>query len=657
MRLCCILLLLLLVAPKTSAQNILSRYEFSECPMPVPGDLRVDCGRLIVPEDRDQSDTRSIEIAVAIIRSPNPDSQPDPVVFLHGGPGLSALRNIALRRREPYLASRDIILFDQRGGGYSMPALNCPEMDSIPYATLTQNLTLEQAAAYHSQTAQACRDRLVGEGIDLSAYTTADSASDFNDLRLALGYDEINLYGLSYGTRLALTIMRDYPNGVRSVVLDSIYMPPQVDYYADLIPNAASTFRTVFAGCAADAECNAAYPDLESVFLQTIDQLNDEPLRFAAFNPFTNERSEGALNGLAFTGLLYRLLYDDVYIPIVPRVISRIHARDSSFIGDLLFASGAITEPAHYAIGANQSIHCSDEALFTTQTAIDNAAAAIDPRYFGHYHWDVNPRAFMTFCGEWGVRRLLNFSENDSVTSSIPTLILAGEFDPASPPVHARSTAQTLSRSTYIEIRGGGHQSARGTCAAGVVSAFFDNPTAEPDTACLTALRPDYLTDGEFFPTPAFLTRMSIAVAQPMLAQTLQLILFGYAAVFLIITAVLLLLKNRQRRSPVARFALLMLFGLSALYTVFAVLLYTTFTDTSVSDYGRAVFGIAPDSRFILLLPYPLLLLTLGMIAAAVLVWRRRIWSRLRWLVYAATTVIAISMLGFLLTWRLFADL
>jgi pimeloyl-ACP methyl ester carboxylesterase len=123
---------------------------------------------------------------------------------------------------------------------------------------------------------QRCRERLVAEGIDLSAYHSAASAADVNDLRVALGLPSLNLYAVSYGTRLALTILRDFPETVRSAVLDSTY-PLQVNLYTSLAPNAERAFNVLFDRCATDPTCSIAYPDLKNVFYDLVNQLNDSP--------------------------------------------------------------------------------------------------------------------------------------------------------------------------------------------------------------------------------------------------------------------------------------------------------------------------------------------------------------------------------------------
>ncbi len=458
-------------------------YHRWECPVPLTG---AECGYLTVPLDRAYPLGQKIRVSVAIFKSSSPSPAPDPVVYLNGGPGVAGLKYVgrSIRSLLPtFLEDRDLILVEQRGTGFSAPWLDCPELNDVPFRTLAQNLTLPEAAAYHSQQALICRDRLTREGINLAAYTSADAAADLADLRQALSYQGWNLYGLSYGTRLALTVMRDHPEGIRSVILDSVYMPPQADFYAELFPNAAHTFQTLFRLCAQDSDCDTAYPRLETVFLETIDHLNAQPATFPIVDPLTQAEVTGAMNGPGFVGLLYRLLYDTGNIPRLPDLIYRMHDGDYSLLPGLLI--DPLKEPLRYSVGMNHTIHCSDEEPFTSREKIAAAAAGLDARYQGHYHWDVDVAAFLDFCDRWG-RRGPNPLENQPVVSAIPTLILAGELDPASPPVHGRLVAQSLPHSFFYEFPGIGHLAVYNTpCAEALATAFLNDPGTAPDASCI----------------------------------------------------------------------------------------------------------------------------------------------------------------------------
>ena len=179
---------------------------FEEWDCPFPALDGVTCGYLTVPEDRSQPDGYVVELAVAIISPTGANPDPVPVVYLEGGPGGASLISTDAFQAEPIVEDHTLILFDQRGTGFSIPSLNCPE--------------LEDDTSSDEDPVQACRDRLEADEINLQMYNSAANAADVYDLVTALGYDQVNLWGISYGTKLGLTILRDYPEIVQSAVLD-----------------------------------------------------------------------------------------------------------------------------------------------------------------------------------------------------------------------------------------------------------------------------------------------------------------------------------------------------------------------------------------------------------------------------------------------------
>src|SRR3972149_6467901 len=197
-----------------------------------------------------------------------------------------------------------------RASGHSRPHLHCPAPEEMYKGTLNDDLTLEESRAKGLEAVTRCRDRLVGsEGVNLPSYRSAESAADVNDLRLALEYEQWNIYGVSYGTRLGLTVMRDFPQGVRSVVLDSSY-PLQANLYTGIQANARRALDVFFNGCAADPGGTASYPYLREVFFQTIDDLNANPVVETIVNPLTGYRYESVvLGGDGLPDIVFHSLY------------------------------------------------------------------------------------------------------------------------------------------------------------------------------------------------------------------------------------------------------------------------------------------------------------------------------------------------------------
>ena len=479
----CSACLLLLVAAACSGTATPRAYEAAACQFEIPQGQTVECGYLTVPEDRSQSDGPTIRLHVAIFRTQSNDPAPHPIVYLAGGPGQDALEGVPLtfnRLIAPFLANRDFIMFDQRGTGFSKPALDCPEYVDLSYATLNQDLKSGQWEALTTEAFLACRDRLVREGINLAAYTSAENGADVNDLRQALGYDEWNLLGISYGTKLALTTMRDFPEGIRSVILDSTY-PLQVDLYTALPSNADRAFTVLFDGCAADPTCNAAFPQLETAFFQLVEGLNETHVSHPITHPLTGQSFEALLNGDGLIGILFDSLYDTSIIPLLPRIISG--ARNGNYTALALIQGALLIDLDHSSIGMHFSVQCGEEMHFTTLEEIAAASKA-----YPQLRNNFGSTADFKICQFWGARKA-DPIENQPVSSDIPTLVLAGEYDPITPPLWGQLAAENLSSSFSFEFPGVGHGvSTSGACPLQITRAFLDNPTVKPDASCIAQM-------------------------------------------------------------------------------------------------------------------------------------------------------------------------
>lgn len=212
----------------TSGDNSSSAFRESECRHTLPSSIDPDdvtCGTVTVAESRSERSEATIELAVAVYQATADEAASDPLVYLGGGPGGAAiassewLMDDRIVRR--LLRDRDIVFIDQRGTGYSDPALQCPELDE-DLATAAMLPSGDEAQLEADLAAfRSCRGRLVADGIDLASYNTIENASDIPEVLQSLGYREWNLYGVSYGSKLAQAIMHDHPEGIRSVILDS----------------------------------------------------------------------------------------------------------------------------------------------------------------------------------------------------------------------------------------------------------------------------------------------------------------------------------------------------------------------------------------------------------------------------------------------------
>lgn len=447
----------------------------------------VRCGSLIVREDRHNPNSPTIRLAVAILKTSNAHPVPDPILYLSGGPGESPLTDFAPLFTPGglnyYLGNRDLIIFDPRGTRYSQPSLDCPELRDTIYGALGQNLTPEQYVALYRRALMHCHARLIKASINLSLYTTALTAADVHDLIQTLGYQQVNLYGGSYGTRLALEVMRDFPQHIRSVVLDST-LPPQVDLFTSVPASAMRSFNLLFTACAASAACNNKYPQLEKTLYALISSLNGQPRTLQVRDVFTGRQYIVLLNGMRLVSLLFLSLYATDLLPQIPQAIYTAHNGDTTllaqFYNEVGFTEDAISRGMWY------SVECNEDAPFVTAHDVDVAEQTFSPPIRAADLFNLQGR--LSVCQFWHVARA-SAEEKKPVVSAIPTLILEGEYDPITPPSNGELAAQTLSHSYRLLFPATGHGVGFGAlCPTSIILAFLTNPVQKPDSRCIASM-------------------------------------------------------------------------------------------------------------------------------------------------------------------------
>src|SRR6476659_9747015 len=240
-----------------------------------------------VPEDRSRPAGRTIRLMVAKHPARSPEKRPDPLVYLAGGPGDIAPLEVNGFIAADFIRDRDILVVSQRGTWFSEPALTCAPADDFARELLGLRFYSEATERAHLAATEACHRELAATGADLSAYNSTESAADFADLRKVLGVTTWNVYGTSYGSYLSQTLLRDHPQGIRSVVLDSVlpttYTIPGNWQYA------RAGFDNLFQACATETPCNAAHPHLEKTFTGLVNKLEAEPLTTTVSDPTPGE--------------------------------------------------------------------------------------------------------------------------------------------------------------------------------------------------------------------------------------------------------------------------------------------------------------------------------------------------------------------------------
>lgn len=462
---------LLSVVALLSLSQAAPRFERAPCPIEVAPGERIDCGLLTVPENRRKADSRSIRLPVMIFRSRAATPAADPILFMPGGLGGSAVANRSSGKNNRLLDDRDFILLEPRGAKFSQPALECPEVNALGVELNSGRLRGPRALQTLASTAGRCRAALASQGVDLDGYTTEATADDLEDLRKALGHEKWNLYGFSYSTRLMLTVLRKHPGGVRSVILDSV-LPPDVNFDEVATANLQRSLNLVFDGCAIDRDCGAAHPHLRERFARLVASADRHPL---ALNlPSTQVR------GAQVVEALYSALHDASLIPLLPRIISRAAAGDYTELAPLVKGNQG---PSSFTWGLRYSVWCADEFPFEDPARM---AAQRSPA-LGLGGIDESA-ASPEVCRAWNVTASPAV-ENEPVKSDVPALILAGEFDPDTPPDWGRQLLETLPNAHFVELRGLSHGASFSPCGSQLLMAFLKAPGTAPPAGCALQLR------------------------------------------------------------------------------------------------------------------------------------------------------------------------
>lgn len=433
-----------------------------------PAGYAMDCGWVEAPENPHGTSGNRVKLAVARIFSKAESPANDPVVYLEGGPGGAAIQSVmtSFSSFEPLLKQRDLLVFDQRGAGLSEPSLSCAR----EFSTTTNE----------QERLSRCQARITGAGIDLSAYNTRNNAADTEAVRVALGYPTWNLYGISYGTKLALTVARDYPDGLRSMVIDSV-VPLEADLVADTPEIAQSAFSRVFAACEAQAKCHSAYPDLMGSLIGLLTQLTQSPAQI------TSSAGQSYLIGPdEVLSVLYLMLYSAETVTYVPATVQQLADGTYKVITAVL---DQLSQQEQVSLGMYLSMICGDEIPFTSREKLAEVAQRMEPHFAAHF---ASPNLFDD-CARWNVPAS-PASENEPVKAGVNTLVISGEFDPITPPAYGAQVVAQLRAGRAYELSGEAHGGSLDTCGSQLVTSFLNAPGARPSDGCVNApSSPDFL--------------------------------------------------------------------------------------------------------------------------------------------------------------------
>ena len=604
----------------------LPRFEAAPCPVdevPALAEADARCGFLVVPEKPGGRDGLLLRLAVAILPARSRTPAPDPVLYLHGGPGGHALEAADRWLDSPLREDRELILLDQRGTGFSEPAL-CPDLSEQDARVAAGRHAPGAEIAARKAVSLRCRDALLEAGIDLGAWNSTTSAQDVEGLRVALGIEQWNLLGVSYGTRLALAVMRAVePATLRSVILDSAY-PPWAPGWDTRTPDFARALGAFFEACLRDEGCRRLHPGLEEDFRAALASFERDPvvtkLAESAGPGWPDTRF--IVDPQDFAIIVHQFLYDTRAYGGLPAVIEKLSLRDPKAWRNVTEIAALRATSLSRAVAL--AVECYDRASFQSREG-QARHGAVDP-LIQHVHTYFD--AEYDICPEWSPHRATP-RELRPVRVDVPTLILAGRFDPITPPAWGERVSRTLPHASFLEFPVGHGAYRSHACPRSVVAAFVHDPSAGPDARCVAGMSdPEFVTRFRHSPDAWRLLSSLVVAPDPGVAGGL-----GAALVALLLGLVVPAGRNLARRfgggapveaSPSPSHGLV--HATAGLALLFWAGLLGVLQWTASSETLLLMVGLPYGSHVLFWIPVVGLALAL---AAGIALWRG--WSALSW--------------------------
>jgi len=455
----------------------------------IPKDQDYVFGYLEVLENRDKPNGNKIKLPVYIFKSRSKNPKPDPILYTVGGPGYTSMRASKYMKYYKYLDDRDFILFEQRGTQYAKPSLDCPEWAKAVYQSNLPNFDVTKTNSLFQNAVTTCKEKLEKSGIDLNSYTTNQIAADINDLINVLGIEKYNLLTLSYSTKIGQVLMRDYPNKIRSVVMDSP-LPLEVNYDEESVNNLLVSLDKLLVDCEIDPDCNNAFPNIKSRFLSYLEEKTTNPLEVKVENPENGKLETFYLKGKDLINVFSSASTGSV--PNIPFEIHKILNNDLSSVKKQL--QYLFQKPGDgIGKGMRLSVWCAEENPFNSQEKI-----ATETNKYRTVK-GLSPAVFdKEICEIWSVKKVTEV-ENQAVRSDIPVLLISGEYDELTPVKWADSMTNNLTNSYHLIFKGWKHGPTTNwsnPCAMQAANDFFNNPIKKPNPNCFEQIkRPEFKTE------------------------------------------------------------------------------------------------------------------------------------------------------------------
>ncbi|HEV7443418.1 MAG TPA: alpha/beta hydrolase [Steroidobacteraceae bacterium] len=449
----------------------------SACQLEDPAKVSVvlaECGELSVLENPSDSNGRNLRLHIARVPAINRRKQPDPLFVLAGGPGMAATTFYASAAFpfERIHRDRDIVLVDQRGTGQSNP-LNCALDDDDLYRASDAEVAAD---------AHRCLTTLE-KTANVAFYTTSIAVQDLDSVRAALGYQRINLYGVSYGTRVAQHYVRRFPDRTRSVILDGV-VPPQLALGPSTALNAERALSRILARCANDSECKKHFGDPSVSYHALRNSLQAHPVPVSLADPTSGESSRFDFTGYHLATVLRLGSYTAEQAALLPLML---HSANESVNFTPLASQFLLVNRSYgdvLAYGMHNSVVCSEDVPFWDLAKVNRTE--LEKTYIGTAQLD----GLRSICSVWP-RGPIDPDFHTPLHTDVPVLLLSGSDDPVTPPGDAEEARRDFAHSVHVVLKGFGHGQLTAPCVDGMMANFVNRGSVEGlDVSCAQNDRP-----------------------------------------------------------------------------------------------------------------------------------------------------------------------
>lgn len=564
-------------------------------------DQVVSWGKLKVPEDWSQGGKgKSITLAITVIKGKSEDN--GAVLYLPGGPGGNSIDGVWMWLNHPIREKNDIILMDLRGTGYSEPSL-CPDLGKSFMKVLAEDYSAKEEIDARVQVALQCRDALNKQQINPRAYNSLNVVKDLHALKEVLSYKKWSLYGVSYGTRIALEYAFRYPEDLERIVFDSQVLASS-GLYDQNTSNFLRSLNILFNDCDQDPQCRSNYGNLQESFHNTLNSLSENPVTVGVPSRI-HPSEEFTLNAQDFLVAVQQSLYEPVLYEVLPIMITEFGKRNKSMITALVNSMAgrlSLDYGTYYSMLCNEILPLNSLPAFK----VDSRALPVGdsyglPFYEGDYF----------ICNQWFSKKgRSTYIHNDSLPAiPIPALIISGEFDPVTPPENGRRILKTFPNSQHVVIENKGHTPGFYNEGKEIITMFLSEDFSSKASIREVAFEPQkFVTgiqvNGGIYKFAMALFNQDMGLIIPL---GISLLVLGVSLVL----ALFILWKKRKDQSRAARNLYILIFLLSLGGLLFMVRTITAILSTAENNFYVLAFGLPDSYNIFFMIPYILLLLFL----------------------------------------------